>query len=220
MSTPVTTPAAQPTTEPTTGPTTGPTAGPTAGPTTGRTTGPTAEPTTKPTGERRVARLFGLDGEKWMRHANPWSVWTRFAFLPMLAVAIWSREWIGWWCLVPVAAALVFMVVNPLLFAEPRSTRNWASQGVLGERIYADRDTVEIPPQFRRTRVPMVTYGLQLLGVACLAYGLAVADPVAVVAGLLIVQGSKAWFIDRMVLLFEDTKRTHPEYAAWDRSGR
>jgi hypothetical protein len=196
MSTPVTTPAAESVTRPTT------------------------EPTTRPTRERRLARLFGLEGDKWMRHANPWSVWTRFAFLPMLAVAIWSREWIGWWCLVPVAAALVFVMVNPLLFAEPRSTRNWASQGVLGERIYADRNTVEIPPQFRRTRVPMVTYGLQLPGLACLAYGLAVADPVAVVAGLLIVQGSKAWFIDRMVLLFEHMKGTDPEYASWDYSRR
>lgn len=178
----------------------------------------TAKPTTKPTGERRVAKLFGMEGEKWMRHANPWSVWTRFAFLPMLAVAIWSREWIGWWCLVPVAAALVFMVVNPLLFREARSTRNWASQGVLGERIYADRDTVEIPPQFRRTRVPMVTYGIQLLGVACLAYGLVVTDPVAVVAGLLIIQVAKSWFIDRMVLLFEHMKSANPEYASWDYS--
>jgi hypothetical protein len=66
----------------------------------------------------------------------------------------------------------------------------------------------------------MVTYVLQLPGLACLAYGLVVADPVAVVAGLLIVQGSKAWFIDRMVLLFEQMKRTDPEYAGWDYSRR
>ena len=40
-----------------------------------------------------------------------------------------------------------------------------------------------------------------------------VADAVAVAAGLLIVQGSKAWFIDRMVLLFEHMKSSEPEYA-------
>jgi hypothetical protein len=28
-----------------------------------------------------------------MRHANPVSVWTRFAVLPLLALAVWSREW-------------------------------------------------------------------------------------------------------------------------------
>ena len=34
------------------------------------------------TSERRVASLFGLKGDNWMRHANLWSVWTRFAVLP------------------------------------------------------------------------------------------------------------------------------------------
>ena len=39
---------------------------------------------TRGTSERRVASLFGLKGDSWMRHANPWSVWTRFAVLPLL----------------------------------------------------------------------------------------------------------------------------------------
>jgi hypothetical protein len=42
-----------------------------------------------------VTKLFGPEGERWMRHANPVSVWTRFAVLPLLALAVWSREWIG-----------------------------------------------------------------------------------------------------------------------------
>jgi hypothetical protein len=33
----------------------------------------------KPAFERRVAGLFGLKGDNWLRHANPLSVWTRFA---------------------------------------------------------------------------------------------------------------------------------------------
>ena len=70
-----------------------------------------------------VTKLFGLEGEGWMRHANPVSVWTRFAVLPMGALAVWSREWIG----------------------------------------------------------------------------------------------AKAWFIDRMVLLYEDMKARVPEYAGWER---
>ena len=36
-----------------------------------------------------------------------------------------------------------------------------------------------------------------------------------VVAGILIVHGGKLWFIDRMVLLFEDMKG-RPEYAGWE----
>ena len=99
----------------------------------------------KITTDTKLARLFGLQGESWLRHANPVSVWTRFAVLPLLALSIWSRDWIGWWSLVPIALSLVFMVVNPLLFPKPASTRNWASKGVFGERIWADRNTVELP---------------------------------------------------------------------------
>ena len=172
--------------------------------------------TAKVTADTKLARLFGLQGDSWMRHANPLSVWTRFAVLPLLAVSIWSRDWIGWWCLVPVALSLVFMVVNPLLFPKPRSTRNWASKGVFGERIWADRNTVELPAQFKATRVANVTYAFQLVGMAVLAWGLVELDVLATVAGLVIVQCAKAWFLDRMVLLFEDMKTRNPEYAAWE----
>jgi hypothetical protein len=51
--------------------------------------------------QTKLARIFGLEGDAWMRRANPLSVWTRFTVLPLLAIAIWSRTWIGWWSLVP-----------------------------------------------------------------------------------------------------------------------
>src|SRR5215204_3136475 len=137
--------------------------------------------------EHRVAKLFGLEGDKWMRHANPWSVGTRFAVLPMLALSVWSRDWIGWWSLVPVTLSVVFLIVNPLLFPPPRSTRNWASKGVFGERVYANRKSVEIPPQFR-SRVPTVANTLSGLGMLLLTYGLVVLDPVAVAAALFLQQ--------------------------------
>jgi hypothetical protein len=178
-----------------------------AAPSTGRSKG---------TSERRVARLFGLKGDSWQRHANPLSVWSRFAVMPLLALAVWSRDWIGWWSLAAVAAVLVFMMVNPMLFGEPRSTRNWASKGVFGEHVWSDRDTVEVPPQFLTSRVPAVTYTLQAAGLAALAYGLVELDLLLVVSGLVIVQFAKAWYIDRMVLLFEDMKGRHPEYARWE----
>ena len=168
------------------------------------------------TSENKVAKLFGLTGENWMRHANPWSVWTRFAVPPLLAISIWSRDWIGWWSLVPVALSLVFMVVNPLLFPPPRSTRNWASKGVLGERIWSERSQVAIPAQFADSRIPAVTYGIQTVGLVVLAWGLIQLDVIYTVAGLVILQTAKAWFIDRMVLLFDDMKARVPEYADWE----
>lgn len=77
-------------------------------------------PSRPPVGNR-VTRAFGLRGGAWMRHSNPVSVWTRFAVLPLLALALWSRDWIGWWSLIPIALSLVWMFVNPLFFHEPNS---------------------------------------------------------------------------------------------------
>lgn len=167
------------------------------------------------TGEQRVAKLFGLTGDAWMRHANPVSVVTRFAVLPLLALSIWSRDWIGWWCLVPIAASLIFMVVNPVLFPRPRSTRNWASKGVLGERVWSERRAVPVPAPFT-DRVLRVTYAIQLAGAVALTYGLVRFDVVATLTGLVILQTAKAWYIDRQVLLFEDMKTRHREYASWE----
>lgn len=167
------------------------------------------------TKEQRIARLFGLTGDNWMRHANPLSVWTRFAVVPLIALAIWSRAWLGWYSLIPIALAVVWMMVNPLVFAPPRSTRNWASKGVFGERVWAERNAVEIPEQFR-SRVPDVVNALSLVGVLLLAYGLIAFDPLVTFAGVLITSIGKLWYIDRMVLLYEDAKHRNAEYASWE----
>src|SRR6476659_6852320 len=83
----------------------------------------------KVTTDAKLASLFGLQGDGWLRHANPVSVWTRFAVLPLLAISIWSRDWIGWWSLIPITLSLVFMMINPLLFPghdPPRTGRREA----------------------------------------------------------------------------------------------
>ena len=179
--------------------------------------GTAQSPAEKPkrTGESRVAALFGLKDESWMRHSNPASVWTRFTVLSLLALSVWSREWVGLLCLIPIGLSLVWMMVNPLLFKEPRSTRNWASKGVFGERIWSERNEIEIPEEFK-SPVPNVANVYAVLGVALLAYGLVVLDVLMVVAGLVIAHGGKLWYIDRMVLLFERMKERSPTYRAWE----
>ena len=167
------------------------------------------------TSETRVAKLFGLSGDSWQRHANPISVATRFAVLPMLALSIWSRDWIGWWCLVPIVLSLVFMMVNPLLFPKPRSTRNWASKGVFGEQVWSERTKVAPPAQFTPGALAP-TYAIQVIGVALLTYGLVRFDVTDTIAGIVIMQAAKAWYIDRQVLLFEEMKRHHQPYAEWE----
>jgi uncharacterized protein DUF6653 len=163
----------------------------------------------------RVTRAFGLKGDVWLRHANPASVLTRFAILPMLALSIWSRDWIGWWCLVPIALSIAWLVVNPMAFPEPASTRHWASRSVLGERVWTEGDKASFPAAFR-SPVPAVATAFQLVGAAVLIYGLVVLDPIATALGIVIAQLAKLWYLDRMVLLFDAMKSRKAEYAAWD----
>ena len=151
-----------------------------------------------------------------MKHANPASVWTRFTVPSLLALAIWSRDWIGVWCVVPIGFAVAWIFVNPLLFDRPQSTRNWASRAVLGERIWVDRDKVELPEQFRSRATSLVANGYSTVGLAILAYGLIDLNLLAVVAGILIIHGGKVWFMDRVQLLYTEMKGRNAEYASWD----
>ena len=69
--------------------------------------------------ERKIAGLFKLTNENWMKHANPWSVWTRYSVLPIIVLVFWSRVWIGWWYLIPVIISLAWMFLNPVCLVEP-----------------------------------------------------------------------------------------------------
>ena len=96
--------------------------------------------------EQRISAAFRMTDETWARHANPWSVWTRFTAFPALILAVWSRAWLGRWAAVPIFGAVLWTWLNPRLFERPRSTDNWASKAVLGERVWMNRDAVPIPP--------------------------------------------------------------------------
>ena len=70
--------------------------------------------------EKSMAKAFGLDGDASLRHANPWSVYTRIPAPAALVAAIWTYAWIGWWCVVPVAVVCAWVAVNPKVFTAPR----------------------------------------------------------------------------------------------------
>ena len=82
--------------------------------------------------ESRIARLFSMSDETWEKHANPWSVWTRFTVLPALVVAVWSRVLIGPWAWGMTVLAVLWIWVNPRIFRKPVSTDNCASKAVIG----------------------------------------------------------------------------------------
>lgn len=86
----------------------------------------------------------------------------------------------------------------------------------MGERIWVDRDKVELPEQFRSRAVSLVANVCSGIGIALLVYGLVELNLLAAVTGILITHGGKAWYLDRVGLLFADMKGRNPEYAAWD----
>lgn len=154
-----------------------------------------------------------LSDETWKRHANPWSVWTRYAAFPGLILAIWSRVWLGWWALVPVVLVVAWLIWNPRAFPPPSSTNNWASKAVLGERIWVALRKDEVPPHHRV--VPRVAVTFSGIGTMALFWGLIGLDVAVTLLAMLLVIVAKTWFIDRMVWLFDDMKDTKPEYRSW-----
>ena len=163
----------------------------------------------------RLERLMAMDDAAWERHANPWSGWTRIPILPLLALSVWSRVWIGWWCLVPVLVLVVWTFWNPRAFARPTSTDNWMSKVTFGERVWLNADVHPIPDHHAR----MASYLSVMagLGLVPLMWGLWALNSWAVVLGLVITVVGKLWQMDRMVWIYQDMKGQVPEYAAWSR---
>ena len=93
--------------------------------------------------------------------------------LPLPVASTWSRVWLGWWCIVPLLLSVIWLFINPIFFASPRST-------------------------------------------STLVYGLIAFDAVATVTGVLIAEGGKLWYLDRMALLFDEVKPRRPEVARWE----
>lgn len=157
---------------------------------------------------RAAERLMTMDDDAWARHANPWSVFTRFTCLPLIALAIWSRVWLGWWALVPLALALLWTWCNPRLFAPVRDLENWASRGVMGERLFLNRETAGIASH--HVRMAYILTALSGLGMAVLIYGLVALDVWATICGLVLAIGPKVWFVDRMVWIHFDAQQSQP----------
>ncbi|KAJ56140.1 hypothetical protein ACMU_10315 [Actibacterium mucosum KCTC 23349] len=150
-------------------------------------------------------RLMSMDDQTWARHANPWSGWTRVPILPLLALAVWSRVWLGWYVLIPIAALVVWTWLNPRVFGPPKHLDAWMSRGVMGERMWLARKEVPIPPHHAQ-----MAFVLNLAaggGVVVFAWGLWQLDLGLTLAGLVGAMGAKLWFLDRMVWLYDDTNR-------------
>ncbi|MGR3503779.1 DUF6653 family protein [Pseudaestuariivita sp.] len=153
---------------------------------------------------RGAERLMRMDDAAWRRHANGWSVATRFTVLPLIALALWSRTWLGWGALGPLALALAWTWINPRLFAPPVRFDSWSAKGLLGERIFLEH-RAEIPAHHRHAAHALAAASVP--GVLVLAWGLWTLAADWTLFGLVLAIGPKAWFADRMVWIFEDWRR-------------
>jgi len=165
--------------------------------------------------ERRIANAFNLTNENWMKHANPVSVWTRYSVLPIIVIAFWSRIWIGWWCIIPGLLSFLWMFFNPVVFKKPKSTRNWASKAVLGERVYLNRDKIKIP---QHHDVPLYTIlnGISSVGLIISIWATVYFSELGAILGVTMAYLGKSWFLDRIVWLYEDMKTENEKYKGWE----
>jgi hypothetical protein len=130
-----------------------------------------------------------LSEKTWARHANPWSGWTRVLSMPLLAVGMYFHNF---WIL---GAVIVWLIVNPMLFPQPKRVDNWMSKGVLGEQLYyknGKKFKKDLPTLLNILNVPTFA--------AFLYFGWQQELMPMILTGLLAMT-IKFWFIDRMAYL-------------------
>ncbi|MCE0494880.1 DUF6653 family protein [Vibrio salinus] len=165
--------------------------------------------------EKKIADVFRLTDENWMRHANPLSVWTRYSVLPLIIMAFWSRLWIGWWCLLPGTLSILWMFLNPIVFKAPKTTKNWASKAVLGERVYLNRDNIPLPAH-HNTPLYTILNGISSVGFLLAVWSTVYFSVWGAISGIAMAYLGKSWFLDRMVWLYEDMKNLNQTYQNWE----
>lgn len=158
-------------------------------------------------------KSMSMNDDTWRRHANPWSVYTRFSTLPLISLAFWSREWVGIYSVVFIGLSFLWVWLNPRLFSAPKRTNNWASMGTFGERIYLNRKNEMIPAYHLRACI--VLQSLSAMGLPFLVYGLYSLELWILILGNFWVMVFKAWFVDRMVWLYKDMNESNALYKSW-----
>ena len=116
---------------------------------------------------------------------------------------MWSRVWLGWWALVPVASVVIWLVINPVAFRAVDEPTNWVSKAVYGQQIWLTQ----------RERVPIVYLTIMrwlvavgLAGFGFIGWGLWALDLWPVVYGVTLVIFSQFWQWDRQRLLYDELK--------------
>ena len=162
----------------------------------------------------KIADFFQLDDTNWLKHSNPWSVYSRYTVLPILIIAIWSREWIGYYSFIFILGWILWAYYNPVFFWKPQSTKNWASRAVFWERVYLNNS--KIPIQKHHLDMLKIINMIMFIWLPFLIYWLWNFLLWQTLLWTLIVIIWKTWFLDRMVWIYLDMKESNKEYSSWD----
>ena len=153
----------------------------------------------------RAERLMGMTDAVWLRHMSNWSVWTRMLMsIPLLTITIWSRVWLGWAALVPMAVAFAFIWLNPRLFPAPQTFESWAARGVLGERVWLKKRK-DVAAHHIAVCHTLTTFSA--LGACLWLWGVVTLDVWAALIGGILTMVFKVWFVDRTAWIWDDFKR-------------
>tara|TARA_B100001540_G_scaffold73351_1_gene66312 strand:+ start:382 stop:819 length:438 start_codon:yes stop_codon:yes gene_type:complete len=140
-----------------------------------------------------------LSEETWSKHSNKWSGWTRVLLMPIVGVGVYYHSWLI------LVVAVVWGIVNPLIFPKPKSVDNWMSMGVLGEKIYfkeGKKFKKDLPTLLNILNIPV--------SIVFVYFGWT-QNIEALILSALLLMTIKFWFIDRMSRLARDTIRKERE---------
>lgn len=117
-------------------------------------------------------------------------------------MAIGSRVWWSWWAIAPILIVILWIWLNPPLFPKPESSQNWADKAVLGERLWIDRQQIQI--REHHNSVIRFTNTVNALGLIICVFGLVNLSIWPTLLGLSWVIIDKTWVLDRMVWLGDE----------------
>lgn len=153
--------------------------------------------------DKAIESGMGMTEVSWQRHANPWSVWTRLLSVPAFALAVWSREWIGLWCLAPIALVVGFLWLNTRIFSPAHDMERWETRAIIGERLWLKRRETPLPAHHARATFWIIAGSS--LGILPLIGGLYWLDVWATALGIVMIVGGQIWFLDRLAWLYADS---------------
>ena len=100
-------------------------------------------------------------------------------------------------------------------YKKAKSTKNWASKAVLGERVYLNRDKVDIPSIHKTPLLKMLNI-VSSIGMGLTIWAMIYYSVWGAVFGTALAYLGKSWYLDRMVWLYEDMKDENQEYSKWE----